>query len=422
MQGRYLVGAKDSFPQVGQHLEGQVKAFDRGPFRQRLRAAVLAGELVDPKTALKQLAGIRPRDRKDEPSAASAEERRLWRSLERLYGAYSEEKFDAEVVLPAAERQRLREELGWFGELALTPQGADPEARAEVVAPARRLALALIAGLMTGLGLAVLGLVGLVVLLALLFSRTIRRGFEPGSPYGAVYAETFAVWLVLFVGLLLLSGVLPAGRSQLLRSALFTLLSLVALAWPVWRGVPWGQVRRDVGLCGGRGPVREVLSGIAGYVLSLPLLAAGLIGMLVLIELQRRLGGGSGLGGEGSPAHPLVGMVADDWWVRVQVVLAASVTAPVVEETMFRGVLYRHLREATRAWGLGASVLASGLVNSFLFAVVHPQGLIAVPLLMGLALGFSVAREWRGTLIPCMVAHGLSNGLVTLLLLLALSG
>ena len=87
---------------------------------------------------------------------------------------------------------------------------------------------------------------------------------------------------------------------------------------------------------------------------------------------------------------------------------------------MFRGVLYRHLREATRRWRLALSLLASGLVNSFLFAVVHPQGLIAVPVLMGLALGFTLAREWRGTLVPSMVAHGLNNGLVTLLLMLAL--
>jgi membrane protease YdiL (CAAX protease family) len=54
------------------------------------------------------------------------------------------------------------------------------------------------------------------------------------------------------------------------------------------------------------------------------------------------------------------------------------------------------------------------------FAVVHPQGLIAVPVLMGLALGFTLAREWRGSLVPGMVAHSLNNGLVTLLILLTL--
>ena len=134
------------------------------------------------------------------------------------------------------------------------------------------------------------------------------------------------------------------------------------------------------------------------------------------VDYQRRLSGGPGR----LPTHPVVGLAGGNWWVRLQIVIAASVTAPILEETMFRGVLYRHLREATRRWGFAASFLVSGLVNSFLFAAIHPQGLLAVPALMGLALGFTLAREWRGTLLPCMIAHGLSNGLVTLLLFAAL--
>jgi membrane protease YdiL (CAAX protease family) len=98
----------------------------------------------------------------------------------------------------------------------------------------------------------------------------------------------------------------------------------------------------------------------------------------------------------------------------------AAVVAPLVEETMFRGVLYRHLREASCRWGTAWSIVFSGTVASFIFAVLHPQGLLAVPVLMALAYGFTIAREWRGTLVPCMVGHGLSNGLVTLLVLAAL--
>jgi membrane protease YdiL (CAAX protease family) len=87
---------------------------------------------------------------------------------------------------------------------------------------------------------------------------------------------------------------------------------------------------------------------------------------------------------------------------------------------MFRGVLYRHLREASARLGAWISVIASALVVSFLFAVIHPQGIVAVPVLMSLAFGFTMMREWRGTLIPGMVAHGLNNGLVTLLMFLIL--
>jgi len=37
---------------------------------------------------------------------------------------------------------------------------------------------------------------------------------------------------------------------------------------------------------------------------------------------------------------------------------------------------------------------------------------------MALAYGFTIAREWRGSLIPSMVGHGLNNGLVVLFVLL----
>jgi membrane protease YdiL (CAAX protease family) len=61
-------------------------------------------------------------------------------------------------------------------------------------------------------------------------------------------------------------------------------------------------------------------------------------------------------------------------------------------------------------------VVIAAVITSFVFAVIHPQGLLGVPVLMALALAFNLAREWRGTLVPAMVAHGINNGAVTLLL------
>jgi membrane protease YdiL (CAAX protease family) len=68
------------------------------------------------------------------------------------------------------------------------------------------------------------------------------------------------------------------------------------------------------------------------------------------------------------------------------------------------------------------SVLLSAVVLSFIFAVIHPQGLIAVPVLMALAFAFALAREWRVSLIPAMVAHGVSNGVVATMNILAQGG
>ena len=100
---------------------------------------------------------------------------------------------------------------------------------------------------------------------------------------------------------------------------------------------------------------------------------------------------------------------------------SALVMAPIVEETMFRGVLHRHLRDATAWLGYAASALASATVASLMFAAIHPQGWIAAPILMSLAFAFTLFREWRGTLVPAMVAHSISNGLV-MWLLIAIAG
>ena len=100
-------------------------------------------------------------------------------------------------------------------------------------------------------------------------------------------------------------------------------------------------------------------------------------------------------------------------------ILVACVAAPIVEEIAFRGVLYRHLRDATRGHGAFASIVLSTLLNTFVFAIIHPQGLLGVPALMSIATGLTFAREWRGTLVPSMTMHALSNGILMTLLVLA---
>ena len=115
----------------------------------------------------------------------------------------------------------------------------------------------------------------------------------------------------------------------------------------------------------------------------------------------------------GGPAHPIITDLAQGhWWAKAQVLFVAVVAAPIVEETMFRGVLYRHLRDASARMGIVLSIVLSTFINTFVFAVIHPQGWVAMPALMALACGFTLMREWRGTVVPSMIIHGISNGLV----------
>lgn len=205
------------------------------------------------------------------------------------------------------------------------------------------------------------------------------------------------------------------------------LLSLAAVGWPVLRGVPWGQVRREIGWSFGRRPLVEVLLGGATYVAALPLVFLGLVAVFVLLQIEHALpgtGGADALDPTRLPSHPIVEWVMRGGrWGRLQMVLLASVIAPLVEETMFRGVLYRHLRDATGGrMSFAFSVLFSGAAVSFVFAVIHPQGWVAIPALMSLAFAFTLAREWRGTLLPAIIAHGLNNGLLMWLLIRLVGG
>jgi membrane protease YdiL (CAAX protease family) len=154
--------------------------------------------------------------------------------------------------------------------------------------------------------------------------------------------------------------------------------------------------------------------GIAGYAMALPILAVGVLLTFLLLLLDTALSGDpEKFTPAGGPAHPIVAELGSgNWWILLQILLLGSVAAPIIEETMFRGVLYRHLRDASRGHGPFRSIVLSSLINGFVFAIIHPQGWVAVPALMSLAVAFCLAREWRGTLIPAMVMHGVSNGVV----------
>jgi membrane protease YdiL (CAAX protease family) len=424
MQAQYLVGAEDLFKKTDGKVNAQVTAFNTGPVEQRWRFIVLVGELSGPDAALHELHHL------DEALARNhieltEQQRSVDDVLRRAYQDYTQKEWAAPSV-SETDRLDLRRELGWFGQLALAPAtGRDKAEREQVLRPALRtmkVLLALFAAfVLLGLG----GAVGLLILVIALASRKLQGGLRTGSPCGAVYAETFALWLGLTLALNFAVFWWPWPNSRFLMLGCADLLSLTALVWPLLRGVSWRQVRRDIGWTAGRQPALEPMIGAGGYALTIPLLLLGLLLTALLVQLRARWTGPGNPVDDFGPsrqlAHPLIAFLATGgWWERVQVLLVAAVVAPLVEETMFRGVLYRHLREASCRLGFAASVLGSAVLVSLIFAAIHPQGLAAIPPLMALALGFNLLREWRGTLLPSMVAHAINNGVLLLVFLFTL--
>jgi membrane protease YdiL (CAAX protease family) len=427
LQARYFVGAKSFFPQQGKELYDKAEeTLDTGPLDQRLRFVVLAGELGGAAEARAQLrvlsAKLLQAGVKETPEQAT-----LLDELQRLYDDYTAGRFQM-PSLTKEEREQLRHDLGWFGELALAPPGTpDTAAREAVVKSARRTVFTIL-GYVAGIGmLGLLGFAGLTFFVIFLFSGKLGRGIHTGLPHGGVYAETFALWMALFLGLNIVVGVLSfPPEARWLVTGLASLLSLSALFWPVMRGIPWSEVRWEIGLRFGKQPALDPVIGIATYAMAIPLVFLGVLVTVTIFMMEGALQGVGGNTGDNFspvhlPSHPVVSYVmGGDWWVRLQVLLLASVIAPIVEETMFRGILYRHLREASAGLGFIVSVLFSATLVSFVFAVIHPQGLETVPILMALAFTFCLVREWRGSLVPAMIAHGISNGLVLLGLILAI--
>ena len=348
----------------------------------------------------------------------------------------------------------MQDKLGWYGDLALSPPpvpkpepnltavtGVGPVLvlsnapdvglipREEALQPATNTFWTILCGFFAAGGLGFLGSFALLVFVFLALAGMIRGGIQTGSLFSGVYAETFALWMPVFLGLNIAAGLTAPEGYEFLCAGVAFFLSLIVLLWPILRGVPFSVMLKDIGLKKTDGnPLMEIPWGLACYVMSLPFLFVGFLVMLGLILGQKVVVGF--MQGEGNEAsnsalqgasHPIVEHLADaQIGFLLQIFLVASVAAPIVEEIMFRGVLYRHLRELTSRWGFLISAAVSALVVSFIFAVVHPQGFLAIPVLMALAFGFTIFREWRGSLIPSIIAHGLSNGLVLTLVVLAL--
>lgn len=100
--------------------------------------------------------------------------------------------------------------------------------------------------------------------------------------------------------------------------------------------------------------------------------------------------------------------------IRIAVALLAVGTAPLVEEVIYRGVLYSGLRKYLDQW------TAIGTV-SFLFLAVHiPQywgGWDGLTLLALLSLTLTIVRAYTKSLLPCIFIHTLFNGIGALAIL-----
>lgn len=386
--GRYAVGAKAFAGAKAPPATVLLRQLDQAALNpiDEFREIPVVAELAGAKAALERL----DRFEKDHKVV------RLRPDVDALRALYGGEGFTAEQSRMLVERHQ------WFGRLAVSYGLPESDARrAEAMRPARQCMLIMGAAALLGLGVLVVGLALAVLTLILwLQGRIAARYVPPDRRLAGPLVEAFALYLVGMVALSLALGRLFPNAGLSVMFVLFALLP-VALGYLRLRGVGWGDMMRGLGWYRGPGGFwREVGVGIYGYVAGLPVLALGMLATWYLMKVTGN-----------RATHPITNEPVDHAGQVLQLVLLACVGAPIVEETMFRGALLGHLR-ARFGWWISAPVV------SLIFAAIHPQGWVAIPVLGAIALVLAGLREWRGSLVASMTAHAMNNGVAVALMVL----
>ncbi len=412
-----MAGSKEDQSEA---MDTVLKSLDTGGYEQRLGRFVLTNEIKGPGEALDYLETL---DQKvvDHELKLTEKQQRFRDTLEELVNAYESGETDADT-LSKDEQEFLKSELGWVGELALLPPDSpDKKARKALIGEATSLiGLGIVALLLFGSALLV-GFILAIVLIILAAKKKLLSGFKNHHHNHNIYIETFAIWMVVFFGSMIGIGYLGLdAQTHMLLQPVNFFGSLICLLWPIVRGLSFKQLRQDIGWTCER-PIPDIGTSFLSYFSALPLIVPAALLVMLLVAIGGMFQEVTEFGSPATPGHPIEEYVANGNYMMIALIfVAVSICAPVVEETMFRGVLYRHLRDLTGKLGIWFSVLFSAIFNGFIFAACHPQGLFGIPVLMVLAFGFSMAREWRGSLLSPMLMHAAHNAFVTCIMLLFL--
>ena len=152
----------------------------------------------------------------------------------------------------------------------------------------------------------------------------------------------------------------------------------------------------------GRGGVVVMMAGA--------LTAAGMIGEWALSQLGER---------EGIATHWTEWFDHDLVWgtlpIAVLTIVGAVVLAPLVEEVVFRGLIFGTLRRRLPAG-------AAAVVSATLFAIPHGYGFLGFAAVFWSGLLWAYAYEKTGSLVPGMAAHALNNAVASVTVLALLRG
>lgn len=250
--------------------------------------------------------------------------------------------------------------------------------------------------------LPMLGLVVLVLFPMFVRPRLVARGLAGDigpSPFRV--ERNWRVFLAWFVAFQLAGYLVAIALSALATGAhliAFTMAAqaLASIALARWLIDHWGRLPRDerpvvVALGLARPRFKRVLLWLVpGLALAMALVRSA--DYLNLVLLQRQ-----------PDTQSVVQLVIDQGSPALMLLigLGAVVLAPLAEEVIFRGFLFRNLRDAV---GRGLALVISG----FAFALVHFEPTLVLPL-TALGVALALLFEWSGSLWVPVVVHALWN-------------
>jgi len=234
-------------------------------------------------------------------------------------------------------------------------------------------------------------------------SRILRALRETGRQQGAEKPWGLGVAFIVLNASLLMARLISAfpvksEYLQLMLSLLGTLLGpmlAIGLFLLALNRNPW-----QWGVLGWTSAGRGLRYGLLVILLALPLV----VGVTLLSQTL--------FGGQ-PDVHPLIPVMLTerDTLLLIIMMLTTMFSAPFIEETLFRGILFRALDARLPFW---AAALCSGLI----FASIHNMVGALLPItLLGILFAFLTRRT--NSLLASAAAHAGYNGIVTVMVLLS---
>ncbi|MFM9873081.1 MAG: lysostaphin resistance A-like protein [Fimbriimonadaceae bacterium] len=213
------------------------------------------------------------------------------------------------------------------------------------------------------------------------------RGFDARGARMGIYFSTF---LILSLGFSLIAQ--QKLISEVVGSAILMLI-LIALTPLFATAKSFGDKIKYREIIGDTSEIwKKLLWGFCGYMANLPIAFALLIGMTRLFPAMP------------TPSHEVIEMVKTSTGLSMFLLFfMVAIAAPLVEEPMFRGVLFPSLQKLFKS--PTAAILLTGVV----FAVIHMQGPLVWPALAVVGMTAAIMTRQTGSLIPAITMHALHN-------------